>query len=153
MVGYYLLAALSVIIGIIATVFGRKKKVKTSNEIADAVDTRAKEACGEMKTDFMSKVSDTLAPFFETMSKTQECIIEAIVLMNSKEDGSHMQALECLKRVSSTDVQAIISSVRDELSKTIQAKKAHKENTLETLTQIAETTQEVSADVNTPPVL
>jgi hypothetical protein len=153
MAAYYILAIISVLIGIVASLFGKKKKVKTSNEIAAAVDTRAKEACGEMKSDFIAEVSTVLEPFFKTMSSTQEAIIEAIVLMNSKDDNSHMQALECLKKVSSADVKGVISTVHTELAKVIQAKKTHKAQTLQNLTQIAETAQEVSANVNTPPVL
>ena len=153
MAAYYILAIISVLIGIVASLFGKKKKVKTSHEIAAVVDTHAQVACDNMKTEFVDKSITMLEPVFKTLVSTQEAMIEALVLMNAKDEGSRLQALECLKKVSSTDVKQVIATVRDELTKVIQAKKLHKEQTLQNLTQIAETAQEVSANVNTPPVL
>lgn len=154
MAAYYIISILSVFISICTVAFGKKKKVKTSNEIASTVDAHAKEAFDNLKSGFLTEVSTVLEPFFKTMSVTQESIVEAIVLMNSKEGSSHLQALECLKKVSATDVQNVIDTVRTELQKTIHAQKTHKENTIDGLKLIAETAQEESADVNnTPPVL
>lgn len=149
---YYVAAFVSVLCGIIATVTGRKKKIKTANEIAGTVDEHSKQAFDALTVNFTSEVTKTLEPMFKTMSDTQVAIIKAITLMNSKEDGSHLQALECLAKVASVDVQKVISVVHEELEKTMYNAQAHKQEVIESLTRIAETAQEESANVNTPPV-
>ena len=149
---YYVFSITSVVIGICAALFGKKKKVKTAEETASAVDKHAEIAFDKLTVNFISEVTNTLEPMFKTMSDTQNAIVKAVILMNSKEGDSHLQALKCLEAVASVDVKKVIETVHTELDKAIQTAKTHKQETIDTLTQIAETTQEVSADVSTPPV-
>ena len=146
--GYYILAFILALGSVIAIFTGKKKKVKTSEEIANTVDTRAAEAFATLS----NKISEVLTPFVQSMYDTQETIVEAIVLMNSKDPNSHLEALECLKRVASTDVTNAISNIGDELKTVISYAQDHKHNAIESLTNIAETAQEESANVQ-PPIL
>ena len=149
-VGYYILALIAVLVSIISAIRGKNKKVKTSEDIAAAVDTRAESAFNALTINFMTEVSTVLEPFFKSMSDTQETIVEAIVLMNSKEPNSHLAALECLKKVASKDATALISQVGEELTNTVENAKAHMAQNLEELIKIAEPTQEESANVELP---
>jgi hypothetical protein len=79
---------------------------------------------------------------FKTLSDTQVAIVESIALMNSNDKTSHLQALDCLKRVSGIDVQGVLDNVHTELEKTIESAKAHKEDSINTLSKIAETVKE-----------
>ena len=141
--GYYVLAFILTLVSIIMLFTGKKKKVKTSEDIAKSVDTRANEAFNLMST----KVADILNPFVSSIYETQETLVKAIVLMNSKEPNSHLEALECLKKISIADVNSVISKVESEITNTINTEQAHKNNVLEDLTKIAETAQEESANV------
>lgn len=147
-VGYYILAIISVLIGIIAALKGKSKKVKTSEEIASAVDKHSEKAMFDLTTVIKNEVTSTLTPFFKSMTETQGSIIESIVLMNSKDPNSHLESLECLKKVASTDINGIIEKVSSELNNTIENAKNHKQHNLDILKTIAETTQEESADDN-----
>lgn len=145
---YYVLAFVLTLGSVIAMFRGKNKKIKTSEDIANAVDTRAKEAFNLMS----DKISEVLKPFVQSMYDTQETIVEAVVLMNSKDPNSHLEALECLKKIASTDVMSAISKVGTELKSVITDTQTHKQHAIDNLTKIAETTQEESANVQ-PPIL
>ena len=139
-IGYYILAMLSVVIGIIAALKGKSKQVKTANEIAGTVDNRAYAAFDV----FINK----LEPVFKHISDSQENIVEAIVLMNSKDPNAHLEAIECLKKMASDNASQVMSKIKTELTDIIESNKTAKQHTLETLTQIAETAQEESSNEN-----
>lgn len=139
---YYVISILSVICGMIGVARSRKKKVKSNDEIAGTVDARAKAAFDSLSANIMAEVKSAVEPVFKTISETQTAIVESIVLMNSKDKSSHLQALDCLKRVAGTDVQGILDNVHSELEKTIENAKLHKEEAVNTLAKIAETVQE-----------
>lgn len=148
MAGYYVLSFILTFCSVIAMLTGKNKKVKSSEDIAKAVDTRASEAFTLMS----NKVSEILQPFTKSMFDTQESIVEAIVLMNSKDPNAHLEALECLKKVASTDIGSVISKIGTELQTNISNTQDHKQHVIEDLTKIAETAQEESANVQ-PPIL
>lgn len=130
---YYILAIVSVFITIIAALRNKNKQVKTGDEIASTVDKHAEEAYNNLTTNILQNITTTLTPLFKNMSDTQEAIVKSIVLMNSKDSNTHLEALECLKKVSNSDVLQSISKISDELQTSIAEAKTHKEHIIEGL--------------------
>ena len=150
MAGYYVLSIIITICSLASLIFGKNKKSKTASEIASAVDTRALNAFNELST----KIPEILQPFVKSVHDTQEVLVEAIVLMNSKEPNSHLEALECLKKISISNVGNTISEVETELNTLITKNTEHLRNNINNLTKIAETAQEESAnDTKDLPIL
>lgn len=123
--GYYILAIISLITSTVVMVRSKSKK----NIVPEKYETTA-----------------------EAILNSQELIIEAIALMNSKDPNSHLEALECLKKASTNSSNYIINAVAGEVKESTANLQAHKTRAIETLKTIAETAQEESANV-TPPIL
>lgn len=147
---YYVASLISIVAGMFGIARSRKKKVKTYDEITANVDVRAKEAFTNFSNAFMDEFKKAVEPVFKTLSDTQVSVVESITLMNSKDPSSHLQALDCLKRVAGTDVQGVLDTVHSELEKSIENAHIYKENSINTLTKIAETAQEESANGTLP---
>lgn len=146
MAGYYVLAALLTAISIIAALKGRSKKVKSSEEIASAVDSRADSASTKLKEEAI----ELFKPVFTKILQSQEAIVKSLVLTHSKDSNSHLEALESLKSISGLGVDGIIDKIQAEVMSNIRTEDTHKQHVIDDLTKIAETAQEESADGEIP---
>jgi hypothetical protein len=144
MFGYYALACILVIASIIGLLTGKKKKVKTADETAKAVDIHAQTAMSNLTTGILGEVRTALTPFFTKMTDTQDNIIKSLVLMNSKDPNAHLEALTSLKTVSNAEVAQILDGIVNSLQQNIVANNTHAEHNIKDLTEIAEATQEGS---------
>lgn len=116
---YWALAILTVLAGLITSVLGKKKKVKTADEIASNVDNAAKEAFSKLE----SKVTDTViaefTPVFNTILKGLENVVKAVTLSTSNSKEAPSALLDVLKESATTDdVNALIANIR----KAVEAK-------------------------------
>jgi hypothetical protein len=149
MVLYYVLACILTITSIVILIKSKSNKAKTAEETAQVVDAHAKTACSDFKTEAIN----IFKPLFNTITRSQEAIVKSLVLTHSKDPNSHLEALESLRTISGIDVDLILTIVENELRDGITLETQHKQDVLEDLTKIAETTQGDSDDGENLPIL
>ena len=146
MAGYYVLATIFTLASIIVLLKNKKTKVKSSEEIASAVDTHAKTSFDTLSSEVIAEIKSLLAPAFSAMTNSQEAVVKSIVLTHSKDPNAHLEALNSLRGISDFNLADLIDKVATSIKEHITADEIHKQNVLEDLTNIAETTQEGSDD-------
>lgn len=141
---YYILAALSIIIGGLGLSVSKKKKVKTADEIAAQVDTRVKEGCETFAIQYADLLKTNMLPVFNTVVDTNKAVVKAITLSTSKTKEAPVALLDLLKEISDVDVNKAIDDARQEVLKHIADADAKRAAIHETLSHIAQGTyQEV----------
>lgn len=116
---YYLIAALSVIIGGIGAAVSKKKKVKTANEIAEAVDLRVKEGCETFAIAYTDVLKENLLPVFQSMVDTNKTVVKAITVSTSKTKDAPVALLDLFKEISDVNVEKAIDEAREKVLKNI----------------------------------
>lgn len=111
--GYWALAIITVIIGLITSIFGKKTKVKTADEISSNVTNAAEVALVKIKESVTETVIAEFTPVFQTILKDFENVVKAVTLSNSKSKDAPLALLDVLQdTVNSTDVNALIDNIR-----------------------------------------
>lgn len=141
---YYLIAAISLIIGGLGAASSKKKKVKTANEIADAVDFRVREGCEAFAVIYTDVLKENLLPVFQTMVDSNKSVVKAITISTSKTKEAPVALLDTLKEISDVDVSKVIDEARETVLKNIADADAKRAAVHNVLTHIANGTyQEV----------
>lgn len=111
--GYWALAIITVIIGLFTSIFGKKTKVKTADEISSSVTNAAEVALVKIKESVTETVIAEFTPVFQTILKDFENVVKAVTLSNSKSKDAPLALLDVLQEtVNSTDVNALIDGIR-----------------------------------------
>lgn len=141
---YYIIAALSIIVGGLGLSSSKKKKVKTADDIAALVDARVKEGCVLFSTQYADLLKTNMLPIFNTVVDTNKAVVKAITLSTSKSKEAPVALLDLFKDVSNVDVEEAIENARQEVLKNIADTDAKRAAIREVLTKIAQGTyQEV----------
>jgi len=122
-IGYYLLAAISLIVGGIGVFKARVKKVKDHNQIANSVDKHANDAAEALKVEAINLVTGIVTPVFDKLRTQNQAIIEALVLAQSGDKDSKLALINLLKNTATEDV----TLVTDGITKAIESSTALKE--------------------------
>lgn len=133
---YYVLAILSVVIGIFAMWRGKNKKVKTADEISKSVEEKAHESA-------MVIIKDQILPIVTSFQNTSQALVKAFALTTSKSKEAPTALLDVLQTVSSTDATSAIEQAKATIANDRAAADAARQETLEKLQNIAQTIQEV----------
>lgn len=133
---YYVLAILSVVIGIFAMWRGKNKKVKTADEISKSVEEKAHESA-------MTIIEDKILPIVTSFQNTSQALVKAFALTTSKSKEAPTALLDVLQTVSSTDAASAIEQAKATIANDRAAADAARQETLEKLQNIAQTIQEV----------
>lgn len=136
---YYILATLSVVIGIFAMWFGKNKKVKTANEISKSVEEKAHESA-------MSIIENNVIPIVTSFQNTSQALVKAFALTTSKSKEAPTALLDVLQTVSSTDAVSAIEQAKAAIANDRAAADAARQKTLESLQSIAQASQEVESN-------
>lgn len=125
--GYYVLAGASVVLGGFGLLKSKKRKVKTADEIAGAVASKASvledqfaNVTHEMEAQALSLVTDIVTPLVETLHKQNDTLIKATVLARNGDEVSTIALLDLLKETGAEGVADISEAVK----KRIQESKA-----------------------------
>lgn len=111
--GYWALAIITVIIGLITSLFGKKAKVKTADEIATSVKDAAEVSLEKIKNSVTETVIAEFTPVFQTLLKDIENVVKAVTLSTSKSKDAPLALLDVLQdTISSNDVNSLIENVR-----------------------------------------
>lgn len=136
---YYVLAILSVVIGIFAMWRGKNKKVKTADEISKSVEEKAQESATVI-------IKEQILPVVVSFQNTAQALVKAFALTTSKSKEAPTALLDVLQTVSSTDAVSAIEQAKATLANELAAVEAARQETLEKLQSIAQTSQEVESN-------
>lgn len=132
---YYILATVSVVVGIFALWKGKSKKVKTSDEISKSV-TEAAHATA-VKT-----IEEQVLPVVTSFQTTAQALVKAFALTTSKSKEAPTALLDVLQNVSNMDAASAIEQAKELLANNRAAADAAHQEVLNTLNDIANTSQE-----------
>ena len=128
--GYWALSILTLVVGMFASLFGKKVKVKTADDIASSVASVAETSLTQIKESITETVIAEFTPILQTILKDLENVVKAVTLSTSKSENAPIALLDVLQdTVSSTDVNALIDNVRQSVVSRVAANaKAHADN-------------------------
>lgn len=147
---YYILAVISVLAGSFTMLISKRKRVKTSDEIASKVDERVHEGCETLSVAYASVLQDNLLPLLNTVVETNQAVIKAVTLSTSKSKEAPVALLDVLKNVSDVNIEQDIEHARQEVLKNIEDTDIKRAAIREALSHIANGTyQEVHREDGT----
>ena len=151
---YYILAAVSLVLGGMGLLKSRKTKIKTAEDIAKAVQAQAdslgeKAASGlnDMEASALTLVADIVAPLVETLSKQNETLIKATVLARNGDEESTLALLELLKNTGAAGIENISETVRKRI---LESKAKSEEAKREALKAMKEAVSAIPAPDKAP---
>ena len=137
MAAYYVLATVSVVVGIFAMFRGKNKKVKTANEISVKVHEAADAAATQA-------IEQKILPIVTAIQGTSQSLVKAFALTTSKSKEAPVALLDVLQTVSNADATAAIEEAKKRIAEDRAKAEAEAQQTKELLNNIAHTVQEVS---------
>lgn len=143
---YYILAVLSVCIGIVAFLRNKNKSVKTADEIASKVSECASSELSKIREQVVEVVMAEATPVLNNIMTAAQNVVKAVALSTSTSKEAPIALLDTLKDVSSVDVSKIIDEVRENVSKSIEEAADTKSAELAALHSIAKRTTELETE-------
>ncbi|MBO5709917.1 MAG: hypothetical protein J6R62_00110 [Rikenellaceae bacterium] len=141
MAAYYVLATVSVVVGIFAMFRGKNKKVKTADEISTKVHEAADAAATQA-------IEQKILPIMTAIQGTSQSLVKAFALTTSKSKEAPVALLDVLQTVSNADATAAIEEAKKRIAEDRAKAEAETQRTKELLNNIAHTVQEVSNNEN-----
>ena len=124
--GYWALAIITVIVGLITSIFGKKAKVKTADEISSNVTNAAEVALTRIEERVTETVIAEFTPVFQTILSDMENVIKAVTISTSKSKDAPLALLDVLQdTVKSNDINTIIDNVRQAIVEKAQRDAIH----------------------------
>lgn len=142
MAAYYVLATVSVVVGIFAMFRGKNKKVKTADEISAKVHEAADAAATQA-------IEQKILPIVTAIQGTSQSLVKAFALTTSKSKEAPVALLDVLQTVSNADATAAIEEAKKRIAEDRANAEAEAQRTKELLNNIAHTVQEVSNNETT----
>jgi len=116
---YYIMAAVSIILGGFGVFKSRKSKAKTASEIASAVAVKAgdlellaAEKIREVEDRALNMVEDVCTPMMSMLSKQNDTLIQATVLARNGDEQSTLALLELLKNSGAANTDKLAEDVK-----------------------------------------
>lgn len=144
---YYALALISVTAGIIMLFKNKGKRVKTADEIASKVESAAHATLEDIKTQVVETVLAEATPVLQNILDNIQNVVKAITLSTSNAKEAPLALLDTLQNTANASVSKIIDEVRSNVEEHLSTIVADKEANLAALRSIANTSTEVSNDV------
>ena len=131
---YYILAAVSVIVGGFGLVKAKKKKCKTNDEIANEVSKKSE----ALKEASIQMVKDIVTPVFAKLQRQNQDIIEALVLSQTNSKDARISIINLLKKSASEDMGEVTNNIIKQIeSKYAQSNKI-KQSAVEVLKDLSD---------------
>lgn len=122
---YFTLAIISVFAGILSAFFGRKKKVKTADEIASKVENASEVAIANVEQRVTSCVMSEVMPIVQKIFDDIQNVVKAITLSTSKSKEAPLALLETLKESANVSTAELIDKIQvtieERLDKEVEA--------------------------------
>ena len=132
---YYVLAAISLIIGGFGLLKSKKSKVKTSEEIAGEVSKQADLA----KEHIIATTIALITPLFKKLNSQNSDIIKALVMSKSQNNNDTLALLDLLKNAQSgEDLTELVERIKKEAEEAFAKSATAKKEAIETIDAIAD---------------
>ena len=139
---YYALAAISLIISTVLAIRYKKYKSKSSNEIATTTVNAVSEAGAQTKAELVDTVSnivvEKVVPIIEACLKSNQNVIKAVAVSNSKSKDAPLTVLDILNDNSKINISDIIDSLKKQVSEKLNLEETKHANVLGLVHSIVE---------------
>lgn len=135
---YYLLAAISVILGGFGLWKSKKQKVKTADEISNKVTQETKNSTTVLKNEAIALVTSIVTPIVTDIQNNTIAMIEAYILAQSNDPQAKLALIELLRTKTSSQVEDIINSIITSINTENYNKEIAKQEAAKLVTEIAE---------------
>lgn len=141
---YYVIAAISLVAASVLATRSKKIKVKTSEEVAaqtaSVYNTSNEEFRLKLTSEILGVVNEKLLPALNTCVNTNQNVVKAIAISNSKDRNAPVALLDVLREVADTTVETAVDEAIASAEKHIEESEARKTETITALHDIAEST-------------
>lgn len=145
--GYYSLAAISLIIGGFGLFKSRKLKLKSSEEIASAVTKQAELSKQEITSATIGILDKLVSPVFEKLKAQNQSIIEALVLAKSGKSEDIIAMIDLLKKSASEDISVITEQIKKSIEEANNLAEKTKQEAIKVIKEIS--TENVKSEPTT----
>lgn len=147
--GYYSLAAVSLIIGGFGLFKSRKLKLKSSEEIANAVTKQAELSKQKITDATIGILNNLVTPVFEKLKAQNQSIIEALVLAKSGKSEDIIAMIDLLKKSASEDISVITEQIKKSIEEANNLADKTKQEAIKVIKEIS--TENVKTEPTTVP--
>ena len=135
---YYILAILSIVGCTISALHSKKKKIKTSDEIAAKVTESSDRAVEKVKTEVTETVLAETTPILQRIFDGIQNVVTAITLSTSKSSSAPIAMLDTLQKATdASNVTALIDDIRKTVTESVAKTEEIRAANVETLKEIA----------------
>ena len=134
---YYVLAAISIVLGGFGCFKSKNKKIKSADEIAAAVANKATEAGDLLQNESLNIITNLVTPVFNKLQDQNQAIIEALILAQSGDKDSKLALINLLKKTASEDVTLVTDSITKAIQDTSALKEKAKQEAAKVVDEIA----------------
>lgn len=139
---YYAIAAISIVAASALATRSKKIKVKTSEEVAaqtaSVYNTSNEEFRLKLTSELLGVVNEKLMPALNTCVNTNQNVVKAIAISNSKDKNAPVALLDVLREVADATVETVVDEAIASAEKHIEESEARKTETITALHDIAE---------------
>ena len=140
---YYILAIISIIVGIVVTYKSKKYKAKSSTEIANDTRTALTDTSAALKADVVETVGniilDRVTPVVDACLESCRNVVKAMAISSANSKGAPIDILDILDDMSKINISDVIDNLKSEITTKLNSEEAAKEETVALLDQIAAT--------------
>ena len=139
--GYYLLAAISVIVGLIVGFKSKSKRVKTADEFSGALSALFNDKVDSLSIGLEKTLTDWVTnltmPIYEKMQSQNKDLLSALILSQSGDEKSKLALIDLLKASARDDTDLISEQIKKAIKDANLAKNLIKTNAENTIKEIA----------------
>lgn len=147
--GYYILAAVSLIVGGFGMLKSKAKKIKTMDDVVETVNKASGGALNEAYSKMLATVEETLEPIMNQVLARVETLEQAVLLARTGDTESTLALLELFKKNADADMSATIEKIKANI---VAAQKASDEKKAEAVSALKEIASEPKSETEGNPV-
>jgi hypothetical protein len=135
--GYYILAAISIILGGFGLFKSKKKKIKTIDEITSSINEKALSSSTALQEVSTNLITSLITPTLEKLQTQNQAIIEAFILAQSGDKDSKLALVDLLKNTATEDVTLLSDNLIKAVEEAAKIKEKAKEEANKVIKEIA----------------
>lgn len=134
---YYVIAAVSIVIGGCGAARSKKHKVKSANEIAALVNENSQKAYAALEQKVELTIDSIIKPIYAAIQKGNQNTVSALILNKQNSADASVALIDMLKQVSAEDIVAKADEIKKAIIDNKKASTEVLENAKETVNNIA----------------
>lgn len=140
---YYILAIISIVLGIVVTCKSKKYKAKSSTEIANDTMAALTDTGTALKAEVVETagkiILDRVTPVVDACLESCRNVVKAMAISSANSKGAPIDILNILDDMSKINISDVIDNLKSEITTKLNSEEAAKEETVALLDQIAAT--------------